>query len=67
MQQTLITLAVIVFAGLIYWPILKIARRTIAERDAAGLSNGLLYAVLLLPLIGPFVFLLVRGRFAVKK
>ena len=66
MQQTLILLAVIVVAGLVYWPILKSARVTIAERQAAGLSNGTLYAVLLFPLIGPFLFLLLRSQFRVK-
>ena len=66
MSQTLLTLAVIIIAGLVYWPILKMARVTIAERSAAGQSNSLLYAVLLFPLIGPFLFLLFRSRFRVR-
>lgn len=65
MQKTLIFLAVLVVAVAVYWPILRIARTDIARRAAAGRSNGLLYAVLLIPLFGPLIYLLVRKQFAV--
>ena len=65
MQKTLILLGVVLAAGLIYWPILKIARRDIAARQRLGLSNGVLYTVLLIPLLGPFVYLVFRGYFRV--
>lgn len=67
MQQTLLLLAVIVAAGFIYWPILKKARLDIAARTKAGLSNGKLYAVLMIPLVGPFVYAIFRSKFRVKE
>jgi|AntRauTorckE5430_2_1112549.scaffolds.fasta_scaffold01110_8 hypothetical protein len=66
MKQTLLLLAVIIVAAIIYWPILKKARVDIAARTKAGLSNGGVYAVLLIPLVGPFVYLLFRRYFAVE-
>ena len=63
MRNTLLLLAVIVVAFLVYRPLLAIASRDMAARTAAGKSNGMVYAVLLLPLVGPFVWLLVRRRF----
>ncbi len=66
MKQTLLLLAVIAVAVAIYWPILKKARLDIAARAKAGLSNSVLYAVLLFPLVGPLIYLLFRSRFQVK-
>lgn len=60
MWNTLILLAVIVLAFFIYRPILRIASRDLAARSAAGQSNGVVYAILLLPLLGPFLYLGVR-------
>ncbi|NJC27201.1 hypothetical protein [Neolewinella antarctica] len=67
MRQFLVMLAVLIVAVLIYWPILKKARVDLAERSQAGLSNGIVYAVLLFPLVGPVVYLLLRRHFAVEK
>lgn|GEM_PF-2025384 len=66
MQQTLVFIAVLIVAVAIYWPILKKARADISARSAAGLGNGMLYAVLLIPLLGPILYLVFRKRFAVK-
>lgn len=66
MKDTLILLCILAVAVAIYWPILRIARKDIADRANAGLGNGMLYAVLLLPLFGPIIYLLVRKSFAVK-
>ncbi len=66
MKQTLVFVAVLIVAIAIYWPILKKARMDIAARSAAGLGNGLLFAVLLIPLFGPIIYLLFRSRFQVK-
>lgn len=66
MKQTLLLLVVIIVAAIIYWPILKKARVDIAARTKAGLSNGGLYAVLMIPLVGPFVYLLFRRHFSVE-
>ena len=66
MTHTLLILAVIVAAALVYYPILKRARVTLAERSAAGKSNGVMYAILLFPLIGPFLYLLFRRQLEVK-
>ncbi len=59
-QYTLLALALILIAFLIYRPIMKLARRDMAARTAAGLSNSLVYAILLLPVLGPLFYLLVR-------
>ena len=67
MQQFLVMLGVLVVAVLIYWPILRKARVDMAKRSEAGLGNGIVYAVLLLPLVGPVVYLLFRSHFAVDK
>jgi hypothetical protein len=45
---------------------MKKARTDIAARSAAGLGNGLLFAVLLIPLFGPVIYLVFRKKFAVK-
>jgi hypothetical protein len=66
MQQKFVFFLILAVAVAIYWPILRIARKTITARAQAGLSNSILFAVLLLPLFGPIIFLVVRGKFAVK-
>lgn len=66
MRQTLIFLAVLIVAIAIYWPILRIAREDITKRSRAGLGNGILFAVLLIPLFGPIIYLLFRRHFAVE-
>lgn len=66
MQQTLVFLAILILAVGIYWPILKKARTDISARSAAGLGNGILFAVLLIPLFGPIIYLIFRKQFAVK-
>lgn len=66
MKQTLVFLAILIVAVAIYWPILKKARNDISARSAAGLGNGLLFAVLLIPLFGPIIYLVFRSRFTVK-
>ncbi|MCX8210862.1 MAG: hypothetical protein ACJATN_002532 [Neolewinella sp.] len=66
MQQTLVFLVILIVAVGIYWPILKKARTDISARSAAGLGSGLLFAVLLIPLFGPVIYLVFRKQFAVK-
>ena len=66
MQNTLVLFAILAVAVAVYWPILKKARIDIAARDQAGLSNGPLYAVLLIPLVGPIVYLVFRRPLAVE-
>lgn len=66
MRQTLIFLAILVAAVAIYWPILRKARVDIAARSRAGLSNGALFAVLLIPLAGPIIYLVFRKYFVVE-
>ena len=56
----LTAIAVIVVAILLYRPILRLARTDMATRKAAGLGSGIVYAVLLFPILGPLVYLLVR-------
>ena len=62
MGNTLLILAVLLLAVLIYRPILALAGKDMAARTAAGKSNGIVYAILLLPLLGPFVYLAIRSR-----
>lgn len=66
MRQALIFIAVLVVAVAVYWPILRIAREDITKRSKAGLGNGMLFAVLLIPLFGPLIYLLFRRHFAVE-
>lgn len=65
MQNTLTLLLILAIAVAIYWPILRKARVDIAARTRAGLSNTPLFAVLLIPLVGPIIYLVFRGRFRV--
>jgi len=65
MKDTLVLISILAVAVAIYWPILRLARADITARANAGLGNGMLYAVLLLPLVGPVVYLLFRSRFRV--
>ncbi|MFT5998746.1 MAG: hypothetical protein ACI81P_001201 [Neolewinella sp.] len=67
MQQKFVFFLILAVAVAIYWPILRIARKTITARGQAGRSNSILFAVLLIPLFGPLIFLVVRGRFEVKE
>ena len=59
-QTLLIALVLLVVGVFIYRPIMKIARRDMAARTAAGLSNALVYTLLLLPVFGPLLYLLFR-------
>ncbi|OAV43268.1 hypothetical protein [Lewinella sp. 4G2] len=65
MRQTLVMLGVLTVAVAVYWPILRIARADLAARTRAGLSNGGVYAVLLLPLVGPVLYFIFRKHFSV--
>ncbi|PPK87217.1 hypothetical protein CLV84_0153 [Neolewinella xylanilytica] len=66
-QFALILLVLILVGVLIYRPIMKLARRDMAARTAAGLSNSVVYAILLLPVIGPVFYLLVRRAMLPKE
>ena len=66
MRKALVFAAVLIAVVAVYWPILKVARRDIAKRASAGLSNGILYAVLLIPLFGPLIYLVFRRSFVVE-
>ena len=59
-QTLLIALVLIGVGVLVYRPIMKLARRDMAARTAAGRSNAFVYAILLLPVVGPVFYLLVR-------
>lgn len=65
MLYLFLALVVVIAAILVYWPILKRAREDMTERTQAGLSNSVVYAVLLLPFIGPFLYLALRRQFQV--
>lgn len=56
----LVAIAVIVLAVIIYRPILRLAREDMAARKRVGWGNGVVYAILLIPLFGPLLYLLVR-------
>lgn len=51
-----------VLAGLIYLPIARLARRDLQERRARGESDGAIFWVMMIPLIGPLIYLLVRKK-----
>lgn len=66
MPQKFVFFLILAVAVAIYWPILRIARKTITARAQAGLSNSILFAVLLIPLFGPIIYLVFRSRFVVR-
>jgi hypothetical protein len=63
----LIGLAALLLAVLIYRPILKQAGEDMAARSRAGLSNGIVYALILLPLLGPLIYLAIRKSLVPKE
>lgn len=65
-SDTLILLAVLLLAFCIYYPIAKIAKSDMAERNRAGLSSTPILYFLMLPIVGPLVYMLVRKRFLPK-
>jgi hypothetical protein len=58
--SVLIGLAALILAVVVYRPILKLAAKDMAARSRAGLSNGIVYALILLPLLGPLIYLAIR-------
>lgn len=67
MRNVLVLLMILLAAFLVYWPILRLAKKDIAARSRAGLSNGLLFAVLFIPLLGPVVYLVFRRYFSLEE
>ena len=67
LQYALLLLGLILLGVFVYRPIMKLARRDMAARTAAGLSNSFVYAILLLPILGPLFYLLVRKAMLPKE
>ena len=51
---------VIVIIGLIYWPIVRMANREMAERRQAGKSDTSIMLLMLIPVLGPLIYLAIR-------
>lgn len=64
--DTTVFLAVLLLAFCVYFPIMKIARQDMNARSQAGLSNTPILMLLMLPILGPLLFLLLRSSFKVK-
>ncbi len=62
MRDYLIIFGLLVLVGIIYVPLLGIAKRDIAERTREGKSSTIVFLFLFLPIVGPLVYLLVRKR-----
>ncbi len=56
-------LLVLAVAFMVYGPILRVARGDLAARKRAGLSNSVVYALLLFPILGPLLYVVLRKRF----
>lgn len=56
----LLALAAIAVVFILYWPVMRLAREDMVARSRAGMGNGVIYAILLLPLLGPLIYLLLR-------
>ena len=67
LQYALLLLGLILIGVFVYRPIMKLARRDMAARTAAGLTNSFVYAILLLPILGPLFYLLVRKAMLPKE
>lgn len=60
MRTFLLLLLLILPIALLYATVLGQAKKDMARRSQAGLDNTPVYAILLIPVIGPVIYLLVR-------
>lgn len=65
-SDTLILLAVLLLAFCIYYPIAKIAKRDMATRNQAGMSSTPVLYFMMLPIVGPLLYLVFRKNFLPK-
>lgn len=65
-SDTLILLAILLLAFSIYYPIVKIARKDMDARALAGMSNTPVLMFLMLPIVGPLLYLMFRKNFLPK-
>lgn len=63
MSDFVTILLVLALAFCIYFPVLRIARRDMNARVTAGLSAAPVLMILMLPIVGPLFYLLVRRYF----
>lgn len=59
-SDVLLFVVIIVIIGLIYWPIIRMANREMAERRLAGKSDQSIMLLLLIPILGPLIYLAIR-------
>lgn len=65
-SDTFLILAVLLLAVCIYYPIAKIAKRDMATRNQAGMSSTPILYFMMLPIVGPLLYLLFRKSFLPK-
>lgn len=62
-SDTLMLLAILILAFCIYFPIIRIAKKDMETRTMAGMSTTPILMFLLLPLVGPLLYVLFRKNF----
>lgn len=65
-SDTLTIIAVLLLAFCVYYPIAKIAKKDMEARNRAGLSSTPILYFLMLPIVGPLLYLLFRKSFLPK-
>ncbi len=63
MNDTILFVAVLLLAFTIYYPIMRLARHDMAARSQRGLSNTPILVLLMLPILGPILYWLLRRNF----
>lgn len=63
--DTTLFIAVLLLAFCVYYPIMKIARRDMAARSNQGMGNTTILMILMVPILGPLLYLLFRRSFKV--
>lgn len=63
--DTTLLIAVLLLAFCVYYPIMKLARKDMAARAEQGMSNTAILMVLMVPILGPILYVLFRRSFRI--
>lgn len=64
--DTTLFIAVLLLAFCVYYPIMKLARKDMAARSDKGMSNTTILMILMVPILGPILYILFRRSFKVN-
>lgn len=63
--DTTLFIAVLLLAFCIYYPIMKLARKDMTARSNQGMSNTTILMILMIPILGPILYILFRRNFKI--